>query len=479
MRGSVAYAQGFFTPPAPPPASLPADQVYPRGRVFPFIGFSGKAQWQKENGYTVFGPVYGDEANQLKALAEAKAAGLPFIFKLGLEMNFLAKDGAPAVQMKPNEVRDAIAKQAAAALADPAVCWWYVTPEELRFWTPAEMEYLEAARKALAGDPLKRPMWMYEPNNRDAAALSLTGKHQDIMGKGFYCNISGFKDDRVWIRWSAEQEVAALKKLGRKTGLALVMPELAADPEPTEEPLIPVWARHDVYAGLIHGCKGVAIWSLFKRPEVAKTHEVWMTAYATVAKELTGAKALGQVFLFGEARKSLVLTQTEGPATVELALGKARGEEATDISASERRKLTAKYPAFSSVELAYGPARYVFLTNDTASPLAIEVKGFPKGCEVTSIFDDTKLDGSSGALMVKLDKWGASGLRFNAAGSAAPPAVTVQRWKSADGREIQAQFVALEGEEVLLRMGAQSFKLPLTKLAPESQALARRLGTPP
>ena len=465
----LAHGQAFFAPSAPPPAALPGDQVFPRGRVFPFIGFSGKAQWQKENGYTVFGPVYGDEANQMKALAEAKAVGLPFIFKVGLEMNFLGKGGSQPVQMKPDEIRAAIARQCSAAMTDPAVCWWYVTPEELRYWVPAEMDYLEAVRKELSADSRQRPLWMYEPNDRDANSLALTGRHQDIIGKGFYANYAGFKDDRVWIRWSAEQEMTALKKLGRKNGLALVMPELAADPAPDEEPLIPVWARHDIYAGLIHGCKGVAIWSLFKRPEVAKTHEAWMTAYATVAKELTGAKALGQVFLFGEPRKSLTLTQTAGPASVELALGKARGEEAT---ASERRKLTEKFPAFSSAELAYGAARYLFLTNDTAETLTIEVKGFPKGCDIVSSFDDSRHDSSSGTLVIKLEKWGAAGLRFTAAG-----AVPAQRWKNADGREIEAQFVALEGQDVLLRMNGLPVRLPLSKLAPESQELARKLST--
>jgi hypothetical protein len=476
LAGDVPlFAQAFFTPPAPPPTTLPADQVFPRGRVFPFIGFSGKAQWQKENGYTVFGPFYGDEARQQEALTEAKAAGLPFIFKVGLEMNFLAKEGKPPVQMKPKDVQAAIAKQAAAAIADPAVCWWYVTPEELRFWIPAEMDYLEAAKKALTTDPLKRPVWMYEPNTRDAAALALTGEHQDIIGKGFYAGIAGFKDDRVWIRWSAEQEMEALKKLGRKNGLALVMPELAADPEPADEPLIPDWVRHDVYSGLIHGCKGVAIWSLFKRPEVAKTHEAWMTAYATVAKELTGPKALGQVFLFGEARKSLTLTLTSGPLVVQLMLGKALGEEASDISASERRKLTAKYPAFSSAELAYGPARYLFLTNETTEPLTIDLKGFPKDCDIVSVFDDSKLDSASGTLSLKLDKWGSAGLRFSAPGSALA-AAPAQRWKSADGREMEAQFSGLEGDQVLLIRNGQPLKVPLAKLAPESQALARQLG---
>lgn len=404
----IASAQGLNSN----SGSLPATLLYPKGKVFPFIGFSGNAQWQKENGYTAFGPVYGDEAAQQKALGEAKAAGLPFIYRVGLEMHFLGTGEAKPVQMKPREIQEAIARQAGSALNDPAVCWWYVTPEELRFWVPAEMSYLEAASKALDADPMKRPLWMYEPNERDAGALVATGKHQGITGKGFYANYAGFKDDRVWIRWSAEQEVEALKKMGRPNGLALVMPELAADPDPADVPLIPAWVRHDVYSGLINGCKGVAIWSLFKRKEVAKTHEMWMTAYATVAKELTGEKALGQVFLFGERKQSLKVTLLKGPAQVELELGKARGEEASKMSAAARRKLTLKYPSLSTAEIAFGNATYLILCNDTADPITVEVKGFSPTAKISSAFDNAAVDGSKGAVILDLSKWGVTALRF-------------------------------------------------------------------
>lgn len=425
--------------------------------------------------------MYGDAARQQEGLAMAKSAGLPFIFGVGLEMNFLAKNGKPAVAMKAKDVQSAVAQQAAGVMSDPAVCWWYVTPEELRHWIPAEMEYLKAAKKALSSDPSHRPVWMYEPNTRDAAALAITGEHQDIMGKGFYAQLAGFKDDRVWIRWSAEQEVNALKKLGRRDGLALVMPELAADPEPADEPLIPAWVRHDIYCGLINGCKGVAIWSLFKRPEVNKTHATWMAAYATVAQELTGPKALGQVFLLGEPRKSLTLAQTSGPAVVELLLGKAREEGGSGLSASQQRKLTEKYPAFSSAELAFGSSRHLFLTNETPGPITLEVKGFPKGCDIASSFTGAKFESGTGVLTVTLDKWGAEALVFTAPGSApqavAPASSPPLRWKSTDGREIEARFVGLEDDQLILAKDGQSFKIPLTRIAPESQEQARRLAS--
>ena len=74
--------------------------------------------------------------------------------------------------------------------------------------------------------------------------------------------------------------------------------------------------------------------------------------------------------------------------------------------------------------------------------------------------------------MLKLDKWGAAGLHFSAPGT-----TPAQRWKSTDGREIEARFVRLEGDTVLLLKAGQPLKIPLTKLAEESQELARKLGT--
>ncbi len=95
--------------------------------------------------------------------------------------------------------------------------------------------------------------------------------------------------------------------------------------EPTEDKdtetmkldaMVSTWVRHDVYLGLMTGARGVAIWSLFKRREVKRTHQLFYEAYSRVGCELTGSMNLGQVFLFGEDRTNLVVRQVSGPETV-------------------------------------------------------------------------------------------------------------------------------------------------------------------
>jgi len=70
-----------------------------------------------------------------------------------------------------------------------------------------------------------------------------------------------------------------------------------------------------------------------------------------------------------------------------------------------------------------------------------------------------------------------------AAPSAAPPAATAPAagaattWTSSDGKTIQASFLRLEGENVVIqRADGVCFILPLTRLSPESQTLAKNGG---
>jgi hypothetical protein len=51
-----------------------------------------------------------------------------------------------------------------------------------------------------------------------------------------------------------------------------------------------------------------------------------------------------------------------------------------------------------------------------------------------------------------------------------------QSWKSSDGRVIEAKFAGVQGDQVTLIRDGKSFAIPLTKLAPESQALARQMA---
>ncbi len=57
-------------------------------------------------------------------------------------------------------------------------------------------------------------------------------------------------------------------------------------------------------------------------------------------------------------------------------------------------------------------------------------------------------------------------------------AASAQSWKSSDGRVIEAQFGGLTGDQVTLIRDGKSFPIPLSRLAPESRALARKLAAP-
>ncbi len=53
-----------------------AEQVYPQGKLFPFMGYSGVPARDARHGFSVAGPTYSSE--QERDLAVAEAAGLRF-----------------------------------------------------------------------------------------------------------------------------------------------------------------------------------------------------------------------------------------------------------------------------------------------------------------------------------------------------------------------------------------------------------------
>jgi len=254
-----------------------------------------------------------------------------------------------------------------------SICWWYLGPEEIRYWYRNEMAYLKAATEAIrAADPLQRPIWMYEPNFRSAASLVKTGQYLDVIGKGAYVNLAGYQDNRIWVRWSVEQEVAAIAKLAEandsRTRIPLIMPELCRDPaDPARDHLIPRWVRHDVYLGLMSGAKGVAIWSLFRRADVRRTWQIWYDAYGHVATDLTGPLQLGQVFLFGKPANQFPVRTVAGPKEVELTKSASKKLEVGTTSDSEKQKERVMYPSMSVSEYQYNGATFLFLCNSSSS----------------------------------------------------------------------------------------------------------------
>ncbi|NUQ00768.1 MAG: hypothetical protein HUU35_13035 [Armatimonadetes bacterium] len=354
---TAAGAADFFRPAPDLAAGCDPKLVYPQGRIFPFGGFSLPADLvaqAKASGFTMLGPYYGALPAATKELDLAAQQGLPIAWRVG----------APKEMVEAGQVEAAVAmvrEQVQAVMARPEIAWWYLTPEELRHWRKSEIEFLAQASEAIRQtDPRRRPVWMYDPNHRDAAALQHTGRHLDLIGKGFYANISGHRSQRAWIGWSIEQQVAAAKAV-RPTAAPLAVTEMYILPAGSDPARIPAWVRHDVYASLVGGAKGVMIWSLARRKGFDH-HAPYLEAYQAVARELNGPAQLGQVFLFGEPRNDLRLTHLNGPEQVEVTLA---GESKTTR------------PAVSWLDTAYGTDRYLFVVNSAEEPVRLRVEGLP------------------------------------------------------------------------------------------------------
>lgn len=402
----TACHEGADRPSAPsagkPGAPTVPESVYPRGTTFPFMGYSGIPDRDVTHGFSVAGPDYA--ADQEARLAAAEAAGMSYPFKVGLDMNFHAKPPDRPLALTPAEIRERIMIQVAGVAHRKSICWWYLTPEELRPWRKNEMQYLAAATEAIrAADPLDRPVWMYEPNHRDAASLEITGRHLDIIGKGFYTNLAGYRDHRVWVRWSMEQQtraIDALAKLDGRRRVPIVMPELCADPEdPADDHLIPRWTRHDVYLGLMTGGKGVAIWSLFPRGEVRRTWRIWYDSYAHVATELTGPLQLGQVFLHGREDDLLQVSILDGPKELPLTKGARNRLETNTTSETEKQAAPVTYPALCVRQLEHEGATYVFLCNSSSTgTIKFRSTPFPADASVHDVFAYRAVDSGRNTL---------------------------------------------------------------------------------
>lgn len=420
---------GLVFPDADTGRHLPEDRVYPQGRMFPFQGYSGRFEEDRARGFTVGGHHYGKQAGQYDRMMQANQAGLPYVYGIGLDGTFVAKDHP--LTYDEAQLRTAVAEQVeeVAHLGADKICWWYIKPEEMRMWRKEEQDYLRIACETIrARDPLKRPIWMYDPNHRTADLLVQTGRHLDIIGKGAYVNSNGMQDDRVWIRWSMEQEneaCARLQAADGKTRTPLIMPLLAADPrDPALDAMIPAWARHDTYLGLLCGARGVAIWSLFPRKEVKRTFQIHYDAYAACARELTGPLELGRVFLFGVPDPQLRITQILGPETVDLYAGPRNEHEQNTMSDAERKSKTLTYPALARQVYAYRGRLYLFAVNSTKETVAFALDRLPDGVTAEAILDTDApqrlIPGADGRISVSLPAWGVAGIRISPGPAAAP-----------------------------------------------------------
>lgn len=377
---------------------LPKDQIYPRGQIFPFSFYStggGSVNKREEllpvqekdadmkyivdGGVTMIGPQYELNAQVVDDAKKYKVKAIytitPVIDGEKVNIKYLHKLNKEKKALDLEKLRSSVSEIVKREAVNPEIAWWDITPEELRNWMKDDMLCLKTVSEAIQeNDPLKRPMFMYEPGHRDAKSLAKTAIYQNICAKGMYTNYAGQKKSRVYCRWSIEQEVEGLKLAGMKNSIPLALPEMFQDPPENEIPMIETWVRHDVYSALITGAKGVMVFSASKRPNF-KTRELYLDAYLKVCRELTGEMNLGRIFLFGEVRDDISITVTEGPETLEIPVGK-----------DNELKLDNKpqtLPSVGMLDLAYDNSRYIFIANSSNSEVSAMVDGLVYGSGVT------------------------------------------------------------------------------------------------
>jgi hypothetical protein len=399
----------FYAAPPDPGAALPADGIFPQGRKLAFMGYSGDPQRDLANGFTVAGPVYGDQSAYLRKCLEN---GWPVVAHIGPKVTFHDK-ATDRYRLDEPKLRAEVARQMSELAQHQGIVWWAVHPEELRPWRADEMRYLEIVSSEIrAQDPLRRPVFLYNPNHRDASTLEPVARHVDIVAKGCYVNLSGKKRDRAWVRWSIEQEAAAIVRAGRPGAIPLLMPELCEDPPPEEHGEIAAWTRHDIYLGLAAGAKGVNIWSLFKRREVRETWPLWYDGYRSCAMELNGPRGLAQVFLFGERRHHLTVTPLDKTTPARLRLGGDIEPETSNAAESAARSI--EYPSWTAAEFAHDSSRFLFLIHSGNQPASFTIQGAPAGSLAEDAFNGRALGlHDDQPLRLDLPAYGVAAIRFH------------------------------------------------------------------
>lgn len=401
---SAAAAEEFFAPGFDSGRELPAQLVYPQGRIFPFSGFApSDIAEAKKAGFTMAGPVYS--AHQERKLLEgAEKEGLFIILPIhpeadGVKLTKKLLDNA-GIDFAP--YWNDIAEKVRNAAGNSRIAWWYLTPEELRPWRANDMAFLKGALRVVReNDPQKRPVWLYLPNHYTREQMRAFAGALDIVGKGMYPTQLGKENDRVWCRWSTESEVGSILDAGGGA-VPVCVPEMFRQPAEEHLAILEKTVRHDVYLSLVSGAKGVVVFSLAERPGFT-AHRRFFDAYAGVAAELTGERKLGELFLFGKRMDTLKTEIISGPATLAVDAG---------INGRADRH---EYPAVASAELGWRDTRALFLVNSSKEGSAgVRISGLPQeGAEIIDLFSGKTIGSAAdGVFETELGPYDVKAFRF-------------------------------------------------------------------
>jgi hypothetical protein len=193
--------------------------------------------------------------------------------------------------------------------------------------------------------------------------------YQDLCAKGCYVNSvdPNYETNRIWARWSMEQELGAIA-MANTSAVPWIVLWMAADPPPGDFGLITNWCRHDAYMGLIMGGKGIQVWSGWRgRTGFSDTNfQAYLDGYLTVARDLNGPLNLGPVFLGGQRRTNVTMAITAGPLTLQTIY----------------RGATNVYPSVTWLATALSGTNYLFAVNSGAQPVTATFGNLPRTARI-------------------------------------------------------------------------------------------------
>jgi len=131
--------------------------------------------------------------------------------------------------------------------------------------------------------------------------------------------------------------------------------------------LIPAFVRHDVWMALIHGFKGIVVFSFGNRSNF-DSYGDYFFAYSEVANEITRPGGLGDVLLTGEVMNDIKLAVTQGPKTVLYQRKIGKPAKLTDFT----------YPTLKWRDMRHNSGRYCFVASSSKEPLTAVLSGLPQ-----------------------------------------------------------------------------------------------------
>jgi len=402
----------FALPGAINGVSAASGDLYPKGDTFCFTFYSTSetdSLYALSNGATAIGPFYGGQA---APLTNANRWDTKIIYKVHppCMAGFRTPDFDKPDFVWPSDetISNEVAAIVKAVSSDHHIAMWDIEPEELRSWKPAQLSYLKLVSSVIrARDPKRRPIFMYECNNRIGSVLAPSLNWQDISAKGTYVNViddGAFITNRIWARWSMEQSADACS-LANNGAVPWIVLWMASNAPAGSFQKIPDWCRHDAYMGLIMGGKGIQIWS-GKRGRQGfsdRDFQTYLDGYLSVARDLNGPLQLAPVFLFGAKETNVTMTITAGPKQLDLVY----------------QKSTNSYPPVTFLAARHEGTNYLFAVNSAEVPVTARFSGLPSAMQA-DLFEGGDKRTMDGAFEVTFAPLAVKGWRFDLAGNAVP-----------------------------------------------------------